>query len=469
MKIHFIGIGGIGISALAQYFLALGHKISGSDLTRSEITDFLKKKGAKIYIGHKSVKLKAQSAKQQSKTKNSISPDLVIYSPAVKPDNPELREARKLGIKCQTYPEALGELTKKYFTIAVSGTHGKSTTTAMVSLILIKSGFNPTVFIGTKLKEFGNGLTSLTTGSNFRIGKSNYLVIEADEYESSFLNYWPKIIVLINLEYEHPDYFKNFSHYLSVFKEFVARLPKNGVLIANKDDKSIAQLKAKISKINLKNKNYSLKQKDAQKIKAILKIPGAHNISNALAALTVARTLKITDKISFKALSEYKGAWRRFEERNLKFKNLKLKIISDYAHHPTQVKVTIAAAKEKYPNSKLWVIYQAHQYLRTYYLFDNYVKAFDQADEVIMPEIYGVAGREKKEISEKLSAKKLADAVKKRFKKIGKKSKVHFLKDYKTIPNFLKNRVKNGDVILLMGAGDIYKLIEKLYHINSSK
>ena len=198
MKIHFIGIGGIGVSALAQYYLAKGEQVSGSDLASSEITELLKRKGAKIIID--------QNAKNI--TKNI---DLVIYSPAVKEDNPELKEAKNLGIKCLSYPEVLGELTKKYFTIAITGTHGKSTTTAMVALLLIKAGFDPTVIVGTKLKEFNN--------SNFRMGKSKYLIIEACEHEESFLNYWPKAAVITNIEKDHLDYYKNLNN-ISLSKVF---------------------------------------------------------------------------------------------------------------------------------------------------------------------------------------------------------------------------------------------------------
>ncbi|GAI04639.1 unnamed protein product [marine sediment metagenome] len=187
MRVHFIGIGGIGVSALAQYYLAKRHQVNGSDLASSEIIELLKKKGAKILTG----KHQAKNLPQNT--------DLVIYSPAVQLDNSELTEAKKCRIKCQSYPEALGELTKQYYTIAISGTHGKSTVVAMIGLILAKAGLDPTVILGTKLKEFGN--------SNFRMGKSKYLVIEADEWQASFLNYWPKVIVLTNIEREHLDLF----------------------------------------------------------------------------------------------------------------------------------------------------------------------------------------------------------------------------------------------------------------------
>ncbi len=434
MKIHFIGIGGIGISALAQYYLAKGHQVSGSDLISSEITDFLKKKGANLVTGsHKAENLPNDA-------------NLVIYSPAVKSDNSELRKAKKLGVKCQSYPQALGDLTKKYFTIAVCGTHGKSTTTAMISLILVKVGLDPTVIIGTKLKEFGQ--------TNFRMGKSKHLVIEADEWQASFLNYFPKIIVLTNIEREHLDYYKNLGHILKTYKEFIGHLPKNGVLVANKDNKNVSKLKVQTSKLQLKTQDYGFKQKESEKLKKILKVSGEHNVYNALAALTTARVLKIPDRVSFKALSKYKGAWRRFEIKNLKIGNCKLKIISDYAHHPTEIKVSLKAAREKFPNKKIWVVFQPHQYQRTYYLFNDFVKVFKEApiDRLIIADIYDVAGREKKKTKKKVSSRKLIKAI--------NKPQATFLPKEKII-DYLKRNLQGGEVVMIMGAGNIYDIVKK--------
>jgi len=430
MKIHFIGIGGIGVSALARYHLVKGNLVSGSDLASSEVTKALKKLGAKILIGSHTSKYLTSDVKQ------------VIYSPAIPSNNPELKMAKKLGIKCQSYPESLGELTKKYWTIAISGTHGKSTTTSMIGLALEKAGLDPTVIVGTKLKEWGN--------SNCRIGKSKYLVIEADEWQAAFLNYYPQIIVLTTIEREHLDYYKNLNHILRTFKEYISHLPENGVLVANKDDKNILKIKNKKSKIQINY--YSLKQKEGEKIKRILKIPGEHNISNALAVLTVARILKIPDKTSFKALGEYKGAWRRFEIT----KNLYPKpyiFISDYAHHPTEIKVTLKAAREKFPKNKIWCVFQPHQYQRTYYLWDDFVKVFKAApiNRLIITEIYDVAGREKKEIKEKINSKKLIKAINKRWAVYLPKEK---------ITNYLRKNLQGQEVVIIMGAGDIYKLGE---------
>jgi UDP-N-acetylmuramate--alanine ligase len=465
MKIHFIGIGGIGVSALARYYLAQGHEVSGSDLVSSEITKVLEKLGAKIIINSK---FKSQKSKLKLKIQNLIKKaNLIIYSPAIPENHPELKSAKKLKIKCQSYPEALGELTKKFFTIAVCGSHGKSTVAAMIGLILTKAKLDPTVILGTKLREFGD--------SNFRMGglpklnnkqrtanseqfsehqTSNieqFLVIEADEYKESFLNYWPKIIVLLNIEYDHPDYFKDLRHYILAYKKFVSHLPKNGILVANKDDKNISKLKSQNSKLKIKIQNFSLKEKESEKLRKILKIPGQFNVSNALAALKVARVLKIPDKISFKVLSQFKGTWRRFDEHNLKIKNLKLKIIDDYGHHPTQVEVTLEAAREKYKGKIIWCIFQPHQYQRTYYLFEDFVKVFKEhpIDKVIITDIYTVSGRESKEIMRKVNAQKLVKAI--------NKENVIYLPKEKII-NYLKKNLRGGEVVIIMGAGDIYNL-----------
>jgi len=465
MKVHFIGIGGIGISALAQYYLAEGHQVSGSDLVRSEITDFLEKKGAKLI----------------KKIPKDV--DLVIYSPAIK--------LKKKTKKYKSYPEALGELTKKYFTIAVSGTHGKSTTCAMIALVLVKARFDPTVIVGTKLREFtplvitGQGKKNREkeslagfNGSNFRMGKSKYLVIEADEWQASFLNYWPKIIVLTNIEKEHLDYYKDLNHILKTYREYVGHLSKGGILIANGDDKNIQRLlKSKIQMSNVKSnpkpkcqiEKYSLKQKEAKKISKILKVPGEHNVYNALAALAVARALKIPDKISFKALSEYRGAWRRFEIIEADLRGLqrgstqKITIISDYAHHPTEIKATLEAVREKFPSKKIWCIFQPHQYQRTFYLFNDFVRVFSGVlrrtqdklpiDKLIITDIYDVAGREKKEIKKKISSERL-------IKKINKPEALYLQRG--RIRNYLRRNLKGREVVIIMGAGDIYMLSKRL-------
>jgi UDP-N-acetylmuramate--alanine ligase len=434
-KVHFIGIGGIGVSALAGYFSKKGIKITGSDLVQSETIEVLKRAGARVFIGKHSARNLPKDV------------DLIIYSPAVQPNNPEVKKAKKLGIKVQSYPEALGELTKKYFTIAVSGTHGKSTTVSMVALILIKAGFDPTVIVGTKLKQF--------KGNNFRMGKSKYLVIEADEWQASFLDYWPEIIVLTNIEAEHLDYYRNLGHILKTYRKYISHLSREGVLVMNGDDKNILKVKSQIS--NVKCQKFSLKQKETKRLKKILRIPGNYNVYNALAALVVARSLKIPDRVSFKALSKYKGAWRRFETiKNVPIgKKRKIIIISDYAHHPTEIKATLEAAREKFSNRKIWCVFQPHQHQRTFYLFKNFVKTFVKApvDKLIITDIYDVAGREKKGLKKRISPKTL-------IREINKDWAVYLPKG--RIKNYLRKNLKGRETVIIMGAGDIYKLIDEL-------
>ncbi|MCX6718331.1 MAG: Mur ligase domain-containing protein [Candidatus Staskawiczbacteria bacterium] len=415
MKIHLIGIGGIGVSALAQYYLSKGHNVSGSDLVASEITDFLKEKGIRISIGNLAENIKKDL-------------DLAVYSPAVKPNNTEFKRAKKLKIKTISYPQALGELTKEYYTIAVAGSHGKSTTTAMVSLVLTKAGLDPTVIVGTKLKEFEN--------SNFRAGKSKFLVIEACEYDSSFLYYSPKIIVVTNIDKEHLDYFKTFANVKKAFKKFIVKLPADGFLV---------------------NKYPS---KEVKKVKKILKVPGKHNVFNAVLALQVAKILGIPEKISLEALSEFKGTWRRFEVKEGRANNKKITIISDYAHHPNEISATLKAVREKYPKKTIWCVFQPHQHQRTHYLFLDFVKTFKNAkiENIIITDIYDVAGRETKKISKAITSEKLVEKINTP-RGTGRKN-VSYL-PIEELEFNIKQNINSGDVLIIMGAGNIYKLADK--------
>ncbi len=348
--------------------------------------------------------------------------DLVIYSPAVKAENPEFKKAKELGITLKSYPEALGELTRQYDTIAISGSHGKSTTTSMIGLLLIAGGIDPTVIVGTKLREFGN--------SNFRMGHSKYLVIEACEYDGSFLEYSPKIAVITNVDKEHLDYFKTFANVKKAFRAFAKKIPPDGFLITEKN----------------------LPVKEAKKLK--LQIPGKHNISNALAALAVGRALGVDDKVSFKSLNAYKGSWRRFEVKQSAVNGKKITVVSDYGHHPNEVLATLTAAREKFGKKKIWCIFQPHQHQRTHYLFKDFVKVLKNTkiDQIIVTDIYDVAGREEKQINKSVNSKMLV-------KKIGKKSVQYMPMD--DAEKFVKENIKSGEVVIVMGAGDIYKLFDK--------
>ena len=422
--IHFIGIGGIGISGLAKIYLEQGHKISGSDLVYSDITQDLEKRGAKIKIGEH---------KKENLAKDA---DRVIYNLAIAEDNPELQEARRRGIACQTYPQALGELTKKHFTIAVSGTHGKTTTTGMIALMLLQNGFDPTVIIGSKLKELGN--------SNSRLGKSKYLVIEADEYKRAFLNYHPDIAVITNIEKDHLDYYKDLRDVQNAFSKFADLLPKDGVLIVNKN---IVSLFHGFIVGGRRIINYG--KESCQKLKKILKVPGKHNIQNALAAFAVGKALGAKQEKILVSLASYRGAWRRFEIKYDK----RVTVIDDYGHHPTEIAATLSAAREKYPDRRIWCIFQPHQIARTEKLFVGFTKAFSDADKIIITRIFGVAGRDSvNQQARVLPSQRIVESLKKQ------KINAVFLETFDEITDYLLRETQKGDVILVMGAGDINAL-----------
>jgi len=282
------------------------------------------------------------------------------------------------------------------------------------------------------------------------------------EHEESFLNYSPNIIIINNIDSDHLDYYKNLKNILKTFIKFITHLSKNGTLVINKEDKNIQnilELKNELKLKAIKIKKFSFQQKEAEKLRKILKVPGQHNIYNGLAALTAARILNIKDEISFKALSEYTGCWRRFEIHKIKISDFQIPVIFDYAHHPTEIKAVISGTKDKFFRNKIWAVFQPHQYQRTFYLFKEFSNAFAKADEIILTKIYDVAGREDKQISMQISAEKLAESIKK------KNKKVHYVEDFKKIPEFLKKKIKANDVILIIGAGNIYELKKIFIHI----
>lgn len=378
MKIHFVGIGGIGVSALAQYYLLNGHSVSGEDVvSKGEIIEKLKEMGVNI-----------------SKVDSC---DLVIYSPAVNRNQIKIKAP-----KIMSYPEALGEISKEYFTIAISGTHGKSTTTAMLSLILIEAGLDPTVIVGTKLKEFN--------GSNFRMGHSQYLIIEACEHEASFLNYHPDIGVVLNIEADHLDYYQNIEKIRDAFATFESQSKK-----VIKNVPIIDDLK--------------------------MNVPGLHNKLNASFAVAVAREIGISDEISFRAISKFSGTWRRFDEHI--YNNLI--VIDDYAHHPTEILATIKSVREKYPGKKIYCFFQPHQHQRTFLLLNDFIDAFNQSlkivDKLFLIDIYDVCGRESKDI--KINSQEIAKMV----------EGLEYIRK-----EDVSKKINEADVVIFMGAGDIYNL-----------
>ncbi len=451
-RIHFIGIGGIGVSALAQWYQSQGWQVSGSDAARSIITDSLKKKGLKVTIG------------KVGELPKRIS--LVIYSAAVPRDHPERREARLLGILERSYAEALGALTKKYRTIAISGAHGKSTTTAMVGIMLVEAGFDPTVIVGTRVKEFGK--------SNFREGRSRWLVLEADEFHASFLNYHPYAAICTNVDREHLDFYKTFSRVKNAFRIFFSHVEPKGILVLNGDDKFLSRVKFSDRKIF----QFSLGGKRAATIQKLLKVPGQHNVSNALAADLLGKALGISERIRNKALAKFRGTWRRFEFKGfMKVKRVYpvrdpmpkasagalrrlisngARVYDDYGHHPAEIRATLAGAREKFPKSRIWCVFQPHHQERLRILFQDFTRSFNQADRVIIVETYKVKGREKGQSYKGKDAVTLARRINGSDYALGAKA----------AQKILFPQVKKRDIIIVMGAGDITELAGRL--VNNS-
>lgn len=433
------------MSGLAALMKEKGKKVSGSDKEENASTHFLKKLKVKIFKGHSE--------------KNVGTAHVVIRSLAVSDSNPEVRAARLKKIPVITYPEAVGELTQDYYTIAICGTHGKSTTTAMIAKTLIENNFDPTVIVGTKLKELG--------GQNYRLGKSSIFVLEACEYKRAFLHYNPRVIVLHTLDPDHLDYYKNFADYLSAFKEFVHKLPSEGYLFSNSDDPDVAKLTKEVvgkhpRPPNLfgygtsKDAYFSLQEKNIFKNNIFagdlhLKIPGQHNRMNALAAFSVSSTLGITPTFALKSLNNYGGASRRFEMKGKLGKTL---FIDDYGHHPAEIQATLQAAREQFPKEKICVVFQPHQYNRTKNLLKEFGKAFTLADLVIVPNIYGV--RDSKEDAAAVSPEMLVKEIKKH------KTPALYGEGLENTAALVKEMHKEFDVVFTMGAGDVWKIADEL-------
>lgn len=430
MHVHFIGIGGIGVSALAKYYLASGVKVSGSDLASSEITGDLARRGATVIIGpHSAFNI------PQGTTR-------VIYTAAVLAANPELKEAKRRKVSVKNYAEAVGEVTRQFKTVTISGSHGKSTTTAMAALVLEEGYCDPTVIIGTKMREFGN--------SNFRAGKGSHLVLEADEWNRSFLNYSPEIAAITNIDVEHLDTYKTPEAVEEAFAEYLAKVPTSGAIIANKDDERTWRVAKKFGD---KVVWYGIGSRDGKAIKKILLVPGEHNVSNALAALAIGRTLGIPETAILAALSRFTGTWRRFEFKGMLNGAF---LFNDYGHHPREIAATLQAARERFPLRRVWCVYQPHQHQRLQYLWDDFLSAFDLADRITLLPVYDVAGRETKTAKQTVNSEKLAHAL------LQKGKNVSHTASFDDAALLLRAEIRPGDAVLLMGAGDIYFLNKKL-------
>ncbi len=419
-KVHMIGVSGIGMSALAAFLVSLGCKVTGSDMVES------------IDIPEK---VKFLGQQDEKNVKKGV--DIVIASHAITLDNPEVDRAEKLGVPVLTYPEAVVELTKGYKLVAVTGSHGKSTTTAMLAKILIDTGHDPNVIVGTRSPDLD--------GKNYRVGKSDIFVIEACEYRESMLHYEPDIAVITNIEPDHLDYYKTAENYFKAFKKFLKKVKKGGVVIFNGDDRESLDMvegyKGDTEIVSMKNSEH-----------LDLKVIGRHNQYNAWTAVKAAVALGISEEDAIKAVCNFEGTWRRLEYKG---ECNGAKIYDDYGHHPTEVEATLKALKHANPRKDIICVFQPHQYSRTRHFFDEFVQALQGAYTVVIPDIYEVSGREE---DTDFDVDDFVDAINE-YEEIERAVNGNGLENTAAM---LKRELEKSDVCVIMGAGNITTLCDMI-------
>lgn len=442
-KIHFIGIGGISMSALARILLEDGCLVTGSDMKSSHITDNLEKAGAKIFIGHDKSNITDQN--------------LIVHTAAVKDDNPEIIQAKELGIAIVDRAELLGAIMKRYKTpIAISGTHGKTSTTGMVSQIFLASNADPTVTIGGELDIIGG---------NLRVGKKDIFIAEACEYHRSFLKFFPKYTLMLNIEADHLDFFKDLDDIIATFRDLANLTPDDGAIIANCDDANVKKALIGIDKniitFGIENEcdyrafnishdktdrcNFDIAKKGEYYASVSLSVPGIHNVYNALAAFAIADNCNIDKNTIVSALGEFVGAHRRFEKKGVFNGAL---VVDDYAHHPSEIKATLSAA-DKMGYKKVWCVFQPHTYTRTKTLFDDFVKVFSESGaSVIVTDIYAAREKDTGLVSARELSEKIENSV--------------YLPSFAEVEDYLSTVLNEGELLITMGAGDVYKIGENL-------
>lgn len=443
--IYFIGIGGISMSGLAEMLADRGCIVSGTDIKESPVTEHLQSLGIRINFGHKAENITDDI-------------DLVIYTAAIHPDNPEYQAAMAKHIPLMDRAHLLGEIMAEYTnSIAVAGTHGKTTTTSMVSEILLAADTDPTITVGGILP---------TINSNLKIGHSPYFVAEACEYFDSFLQFKPKVGVILNVEEDHLDYFKNLENIRRSFHCFARRIPADGLLIINQEIDHVAQLTAGLdcpvetfgfSESAIWQGKNIIHEPDGKNTFDVfykgeyfgnfhLNIPGDHNIMNALASIAATHCLGICAADCQKGLLHFTGTERRFQQKGEKNGVL---VIDDYAHHPTEIKAVLSASKRIRHNTT-WCVFQPHTYSRTKSLFDAFGEAFGDADEIILADIYAARETDDGSISAAMLAERIAKA--------GKSAR--YVGDFEAIRKYLDTHCKSGDLLLTVGAGDVFKIGE---------
>jgi len=448
-RFHFIGAGGIGMSGLAQLLIRHCGIVSGSDQMVSDVTEKLCEMGADIKIGHKEHNLDPAT-------------DAVVISAAIREDNPELMLARRENIKVYKYAQMLGELMNLYDGIAISGTHGKSTTSGWLVHLLKQAGIGPNFIIGAKISQLD---------SSSGIGDGKYFVAEACEYDRSFINLKPKIACILNIEADHLDYYKDEAEIVEAFEEFAKGIKKGGVLIANGQDQNAAKVIRQLpsdrrcetfgldencnfyaQNLKLNNGLYSFDIYHNGKLLGAAKIslPGKHNVLNALAVTAIAVNVGLPAEQILQLLPGFIGVERRLM---LKGQAGQITILDDYAHHPTEIRASLAAIRQRYQPKRIWCIFQPHQYSRTRFLLDDFAESFKLADITIVPEIYFVRDSlaEKKEVNAQILVERIR----------ANGTEAIFIDGFEKICDYLKKKTGPGDLVVTMGAGDIGKVADE--------
>jgi len=440
-RIHFVGIGGIGMSGIAELLINLGYRVSGSDLKTSDITDHLASLGGVIHVGHAADRVEGA--------------DVVVVSSAVRPDNPEVLAARRASIPVIPRAEMLAELMRLKYSVAVAGAHGKTTTTSIVAAVLASGGLDPTVVIGGKL---------ISAGTNAVLGKGDFIVAEADESDGSFLRYAPAIAVVTNIDREHLDFYPDLPAIQRVFLQFIDRVPFYGLAVLCLDNEPIQDL---IPQIKKRTTTYGMSPQADFQIRNVvfegrrsrfsvyrhhrklgrfkLNLPGIHNVYNATASIAVAVELDIPVARIQSALKDLAGVQRRLE---VKGEINGVIVVDDYGHHPTEIKMTLQAARECWPGRRMVVVFQPHRYTRTRALFDEFSRAFYQSDVLVVLPIYAAS----EDPIEGVTARALCEGIKSHGHK-----QVTCVDGIPAAVAHLRPRLAPGDLLLTLGAGDVWK------------
>lgn len=447
IHIYFIGIGGISMSGLAEILFQKGFPVSGSDSKSSDMTKKLEKQGIPVFYGQKAKNITADI-------------DCIVYTSAIHADNPEFIAAKELNIPLLKRSELLGQLMKNYdLPIAISGTHGKTTTTSMISEILLNSDADPTLSIGGILKSIDG---------NTRVGNSRYFVTEACEYTNSFLNFHPKVEVILNIEADHLDFFKDLQDIRNSFRRFAMLLPQDGALIINGEIDNYEEITKElpcrvltygfsdncdyrpenISYDGHGNPSFLLKRKGKAPVNIQLNVPGLHNISNAMAAFALSDILSLDETVAVTSLKNFHGTSRRFEYKGTIGG---VTVIDDYAHHPTEISASLQAAAN-YPHKKIWCVFQPHTYSRTKALLKDFAKALSVADHVVLADIFAARETDTLGISSLDLLKELKNYP----------NEYSYFPSFDEIENYLLEKCCPGDLLITMGAGDVHKIGENL-------